>query len=107
VLFTLKPTTTIARVWRGWTGVESADEVAAHLHDVVATRLAEAPGNISAFVLRRPSAGGVELMTVSVWESASAVPGAVVEDHRLLVARQTLPARWELVEPERAVASAA
>jgi hypothetical protein len=97
----------IARLWRGWTGAESADKVAAHLRDVVCARLSEAPGNVSAIVLRRPSAGGVELMTVSVWESANAVPGAVVEDHRLLVARQTVPAQWELVEAEDAVANAA
>ena len=90
-----------------YTAIHHGLDIRAHLHDLVATRLAEAPGNSSAFVLRRPSAGGVELMTVSVWESASAVPGAVVEDHRLLVARQTVPAHWELVEAEDAVASAA
>jgi len=97
----------IARVWRGWTGADCADEVAAHLREVVASELACAPGNLSAFVLRRPSAGGVELMTVSVWESEDAVPDSTREEHRLLVARQTMPARWELVDPPSAVANAA
>jgi heme-degrading monooxygenase HmoA len=94
-------------MWRGWTGHEGADEVAAHLRDTVVDRFATTPGNVSAQLLRRPTAGGVELMTLSVWESARAVPPGVDERHRLLVARETIAACWEIVGAQSVVAAAA
>jgi hypothetical protein len=97
----------IARLWRGWTAVDNAEEVAAHLRDGVVARYSAAPGNVSASVLRRPVGGGVELMTLSVWESDDAVPRAVDETHRLLVAAETMPACWELVGTPTAMARAA
>jgi len=89
----------IARLWRGWTNADFADEVAAHLSDATLARYAAAPGNHSVHLFRRPSSGGVELMTITVWASETDVPAEVAEEHRLLVAGQTLPATWELVEP--------
>jgi heme-degrading monooxygenase HmoA len=97
----------IARIWRGWAATACADEVAAHLRDVPLARYASAPGNISAELLLRPLAGGVELMTFSLWESADAVPTGVEEDHRLLVARQTIPDCWEMSAGTAAIARAA
>ena len=97
----------IARLWRGWTSADFADEVAAHLADVTLARYASAPGNHSVHLFRRPSSGGVELMTITVWASQADVPAEVAEDHRLLVAGQTLPATWEIVEPQRAAVRAA
>jgi hypothetical protein len=97
----------IARLWRGWTAADSADEVAAHLRDVTLARFARAPGNHSVHMFRRPSAGGVELMTVTVWETDEAVPTGVAEQHRLLVASQTRPACWEIVKAPKAVVRAA
>jgi hypothetical protein len=97
----------IARMWRGWTATDDADEVAAHLRQGALARYAAAPGNVSTYVLRRSVAGGVELMTLSVWEEAAALPTRVEEDHRLLVARQTVPACWELVGEPEAIARAA
>ena len=97
-----------ARVWRGWAAVESLDEIAAHLHDVTLARYAAAPGNLSATVLCRPSAGGVEVMTMTVWDSEDAVPREADERHPLLVARQTVPSVWQVVpRPATAVARAA
>ena len=96
-----------ARFWRGWAAADSADEIATHLHDVTLARYASAPGYVSASVLRRPLAGGVELMTFSLWESDDAVPPGVEENHRLLVARETIADRWEIVVMPEAVAQAA
>jgi hypothetical protein len=97
----------IARMWRGWTAVDSADRVAADLRAGIMARYAAAPGNVSVEILRRGIAGGVELLVLSVWESREATPSAVEEDHHLLVASDTLPALWELVREPRAVAAAA
>jgi hypothetical protein len=97
----------IARVWRGWTAVDSADEVAKALGDEFVSRYAATPGNVSAQILHRPLGGGVELMIWSVWESAAVMPPGVDENHRLLVARDTAPACWEVVETSHAIAAAA
>jgi hypothetical protein len=98
----------IARLWRGWTSADFADEVASHLADVTLARYADSPGNHSVHLFRRAAGGGVELMTISVWASEADVPADVAEDHRLLLAGQTLAATWELVEPPaRGVARAA
>jgi hypothetical protein len=97
----------IARLWRGWTAADSADEVAAHLRDVALAHYADAPGNYSVHMFRRPAAGGVELMTITVWHAAGDVPAELAERHRLLVASQTAPACWEIVEPPKAVVRAA
>jgi hypothetical protein len=97
----------IARIWRGWAAVESADEIATHLREGVLARYAAAPGNISASLLLRPQAGGVELMTFSLWESEELAPTEVEEGHRLLVARQSIPDRWELFGTPEAIARAA
>jgi hypothetical protein len=97
----------IARMWRGWAGVESADRVADDLRDGIVARYASTPGNVSVELLRRPIAGGVELMILSVWDSPETAPVAVDENHRLLVARETVPAHWELVRAPRRVAAAA
>ena len=96
-----------ARFWRGWAAAESADEVAAHLQDVTLARFAAAPGYVSASVLVRPLAGGVELMTFSLWESGDAVPPGVEESHRLLVARETVADCWEIAVTPGAIAQAA
>jgi hypothetical protein len=103
----LRETTMIARMWRGWTAVDSADRVVADLREGVVTRYRAAAGNVSAEILRRPVAGGVELMVISLWESAAAAPARVEENHRLLVARETVPALWELLAAPQPVVAAA
>ncbi len=96
-----------ARLWRGFAAADFADEVAAHLRDVTVAQFATMPGNVSAELLRRDVAGGVELMTLSVWETADAVPRTAEEAHRLLLGRQTIPACWELVSPTATAVAAA
>src|SRR5262245_30802427 len=97
----------IARIWRGWTATDTADEVAADLRDGIVARYATTPGNVLTELLRRPLGGGVELMILTLWESWEAAPRAVDECHRLLVARDTVPAVWELVPTASPVAAAA
>jgi hypothetical protein len=86
----------IARIWRGWAAADCADEIAAHLRDGTLARYASAPGNVSSHLLQRPLAGGVELMTLSLWESRANVPPGVDEEHRLLLGRQTIADCWEV-----------
>lgn len=97
----------VTRIWRGWAAEDSAAEIAASLRAGVLARFEAMPGNVSAEVLRRPLNGGVELMTITVWDAPGAVPEGVAEDHRLLVARETMANVWELAEAQRAVAQAA
>lgn len=97
----------IARIWRGWAAADCADEIAAHLRGGTLARYASAPGNVSGYVLQRPLAGGVELMTLSVWESRGNVPPGVEENHRLLVGRQTIADCWEVAGEAEAVTRAA
>jgi hypothetical protein len=97
----------VARTWRGWTAADAAEQVAAELRTGAIARYAATPGCIGAQVLCRPIAGGVEVMTLSLWESAEAVPRDVEEHHRLLVARQTVPACWDVVGEPAAFVQAA
>ena len=97
----------VARMWRGWAGADDADEIASHLREVTLARYDASPGHLSTSVLVRPLAGGVELVTLTVWESGDAVPAGVVEDHPLLVARQTIAELWEVTAAPQAVARAA
>jgi hypothetical protein len=96
-----------ARLWRGWTAADGADEVVAYLREGPLARFSVAPGNISAEVLVRPLAGGVEILTLTVWEAAEFVPADVEERHELLVARQTLADRWEIPYPAAAAVARA
>jgi heme-degrading monooxygenase HmoA len=110
VRFDLQPTggeEMVARMWRGWAGADVADEIASHLREIALARYDAAPGNVSTSVLVRPLAGGVELVTLTVWDSGDAVPAGVVEDHPLLVARQTIADLWEVAGAPQAVARAA
>ena len=92
-----------ARLWRGWTAADGADEVVDYLREGPLARFSAAPGNLSAEVLVRPLAGGVEILTLTVWEADEFVPADVEERHDLLVARQTVADRWEI--PHRPAAA--
>ncbi len=97
----------VVRMWRGWAAEDSADDIATHLRTGALARYATQPGFVSAELLERSLAGGVELLTLTVWESDDCVPPGVEESHRLLVARETLASTWSLVDVPTAVAQAA
>ena len=96
----------VARMWKGWAGAPEADAIATHLRDALARYEAE-PACVSSTVLTRPLAGGVELVSLTVWASEASMPAGVAEEHPLLVARQTVPDVWEVAEAPHAVARAA
>jgi hypothetical protein len=96
-----------ARLWRGWTAADGADEVVAYLREGPLARFSAAPGNVLAEVLVRPLAGGVEVLTLTVWEADEFVPSDVEEQHDLIIARQTLADHWEIPRAAAAIARAA
>src|SRR5213593_3237936 len=95
----------IARTWRGWTALDTADEYATFLRGVALNEYADIPGNVEAYALRRPLADGVEFLTVSFWEShvplrtLAAGNGhvGVPEEARYLVGRETVVSFWDVV----------
>ena len=97
----------VVRMWRGWAAADSAADITAHLRSGTLARYAERPGFVSAQLLERPLAGGVEILTLTTWRSAADVPDGVDEAHRLLVARETHAPCWAVVDPPIAVVKAA
>jgi len=97
----------VARMWKGWVGAQDADEVAGHLREVAHARYEREAGCVSTTVLKRPLAGGFELVSLTMWTSEASVPAGVAEDHQLLVARQTVADVWEVAGAPQAVARAA
>lgn len=97
----------VARMWKGWAGAGDADLIAAHLREVALAGYGAEPACVSKAVLMRPLAGGVELVSLTMWTSQSSVPAGVAEEHPLLVARQTVPELWEVAEAPQAVVRAA
>jgi heme-degrading monooxygenase HmoA len=63
----------IARIWRGITLKEKADDYLAYLHETGLKDYAKTPGNRGVTVLRREQGEHCEIMLVSLWESMDAV----------------------------------
>ena len=63
----------IARVWRGITLKEKADDYLAYLHVTGLRDYAKTPGNRGVTVLRREQGEHCEIMLISLWESMDAV----------------------------------
>ncbi len=89
----------IARTWRGWTAADTADLYERHLNEAVIPGYVSAPGNLGAYVLRRPSADGVEFMILGLWDSAELADAALAsvspDEPRYLVGRETIAKQWE------------
>lgn len=97
----------IARIWRGWTAQDTADE---YVEYVKATGMAEyvaTPGNLDAYMLRRDlDDGRTEFVTVTLWTSMEAVrrfageqPDRAVfypEDDRFLVERDLTATHYQV-----------
>ena len=88
----------IARIWRGATRAEDADEYLAYLHRTGLAAYQAAPGSRGVLALRRVADGRAEFLLVSLWESLEAlhafagpdVERAVFypEDDRFLIERE-------------------
>jgi heme-degrading monooxygenase HmoA len=74
------PTPRIARIWRGRTSAEKADDYAAYLHANGIVPLAEKALGVHSF--REDRAGESEFVTVSYWESIEAMSRFAGDDPR-------------------------
>ena len=63
----------IARVWRGITLKEKADDYLAYLHETGLRDYAKTSGNRGVTILRRNQGEHCEIMLISLWESMDAV----------------------------------
>jgi heme-degrading monooxygenase HmoA len=98
----------IARVWRGWTSEEDADEYIEYLRETGVKEARSLPGNRAFYILRRLERGRAEFVTVILWESLDAIRAfagddierAVFfpEDERYLVDRELTVSHYEVFE---------
>ncbi|MFZ5501011.1 MAG: antibiotic biosynthesis monooxygenase family protein [Candidatus Micrarchaeota archaeon] len=71
----------IVRTWRGRAANSgNADAYARHLEKSVFPKLGQIPGHRGAYLLRRDSDGGLEILVLTMWESMDAVR-AFAGDH--------------------------
>jgi heme-degrading monooxygenase HmoA len=75
----------ISRHWRGLANPAHADEYVRHLRSETLPKLATIPGFISASILRRNMAQGVEFLVVTNWESIAAIEQFSGRDSELAV----------------------
>jgi heme-degrading monooxygenase HmoA len=70
----------ISRQWRGIAKRSEADRYVAHLRAETFPQLGDIPGFVSASILRRDVAEGVEFLIVTTWESIEAIRRFAGED---------------------------
>src|SRR5262245_54583594 len=63
----------ISRHWRGVTKPQEADNYVRHLRRDTFPQLSRIPGFVSASILRRAVAAGVEFLVVTTWQSIEAI----------------------------------
>lgn len=63
----------IVRIWRGQTTIENAGAYVRHVTGTVFPSLAEIRGHRGAYLLQRHTAGRIEFLAVTVWESVDAI----------------------------------
>jgi hypothetical protein len=63
----------IARIWRGWTRSWDADAYARYLAAATIPRCRAAAGNRAAFLLRRGESDRTEFVTITLWDSLTAM----------------------------------
>jgi heme-degrading monooxygenase HmoA len=96
----------IARIWRGAVRTQDADEYAAYVRDTGIEHYKSTPGNVGAWILRRPVDDRTEIVTFSLWENMDAVrafagedPSQAVyypEDDRFLVERSSIVDHYDV-----------
>jgi catechol 2,3-dioxygenase-like lactoylglutathione lyase family enzyme/heme-degrading monooxygenase HmoA len=100
----------IARIWRGWTRTEDADDYVAYVQATGIPAYRATPGNRAAYILRRSDGDRTEFVTLTFWISLDAVKAfagedveqAVFypEDDRFLVDRETTVTHFDVFEPD-------
>ena len=63
----------ISRQWRGLARANQAENYVAHLRTESFPSLRKLPGFVSASILSRPQADGVEFLVVTHWDSLDAI----------------------------------
>jgi heme-degrading monooxygenase HmoA len=96
----------IARIWRGATRLEDAEEYVRYVERTGIEGYRSTPGNRGAWVMWRPAGERAEIVTMSLWESRADVEGfagadidrAVFypEDDRYLVSRELTVEHYEV-----------
>jgi heme-degrading monooxygenase HmoA len=97
----------IARMWRGWTKREDADDYVEYLLQTGIKEYRATRGNRAAYILRREEGDRTEFVTLTFWDSLDAVKafagddiGRAVfypDDDRFLVERETIATHYEAV----------
>ena len=75
----------IARRWRGLARSEEADNYLRHLQNDTFPQLSQIAGFVSATILRRTIAQGVEFVIVTKWQSMAAISQFAGESEHLAV----------------------
>jgi heme-degrading monooxygenase HmoA len=99
----------IARHWRGVAKADRADAYVEHLRSETFPALRRLRGFVSASILRRPVAGGVEFLILTTWQSLDAIRAfagddidtAVVPDvaQAMMIDYDRVARHFEVVEP--------
>lgn len=75
----------IARIWRGVTAAERADEYLAYLERTGVSACRATEGNLGVRVHRRVDGGTAEFLFVSIWESYDAIRRFAGDDYERAV----------------------
>ncbi len=75
----------IARIWKGWTKAEHADEYENLLREVVYPGLRKIPGYCGGYILRQNREQESEFVTVNLFESLEAVKAFAGPDYEMPV----------------------
>lgn len=70
----------IVRIWRGQATIENADAYRRHVTQSVFPSLTRVRGHRGAYLLERETAGRIEFLAVTLWESIEAVRGFAGKD---------------------------
>jgi heme-degrading monooxygenase HmoA len=82
---TSPPRSLIARLWHGWATGENAKHYEALLRSEVLPRIHRIEGYRGAYLLRKPTAEGVEFVTMTLWDSVDALRAFAGEDFEAAV----------------------
>jgi heme-degrading monooxygenase HmoA len=91
----------ISRNWHGITKVEESDNYVEHLTSETFPQLSRIEGFVSASILRRPTAKGVEFLIVTTWQSMDAIKEFAGDAAHLAVVPERVQAM--MVEYDREV----
>ena len=105
----------IARIWRGAVRAEDADAYAAYIERTGIEDYQRTPGNRGAWLLWRIEGERAEIITLSFWDSRTAIEGfaghdidrAVFypDDDQFLIERDLTVRHYEVAGPDQADAS--